>query len=584
MTLTLGTADDDLARLRNAAATHRVVNLVGPLGVGKTRLLARLDESVHVVDHVDDPAATPDPFDGPVVFASRRPLRTRPAWADLPMATVHVRPWTDREIHAYATSRGLDEDAARVVVRYAGGVPLIAELLSVAVLDGAPVARPGGAADLAADLAAEEVVRRLRSERPAPPWRRILRLLAGVGVGDEELLDVEPDEFTALAALSVVTRTELGLRVAEPYRTVLDMSYRWRRPIEHRAALTRAGQHVHRRLAIADRHELRKKLAFEGIFLADEPYVRAMLFPARSALPPVEIAGAADADAIGRLIREWALESEFDLRATDRLVDTWLADTTSRFHICRDDDGAPAALANLVPFAEAESGGVEPVTQQHTEELLESAGGDGMFVITGFWPDEATGAAMLQRILGASIDRGKAVICTPKPEYQRLALGLGFAHHGTTRHDTYGNGHSTHVFSQSTKPGDLVEWLARIAELTGRRPPPSYLGTQLTEALERIRTPSRLARSPLLAAPHTPTVPALRDWLTAAVESLCAGTVPVDAEAGRILRDYYLGGAGSHRKVASRLHLSRATYFRRLAHGLAVVTERFGEDASLRLS
>jgi hypothetical protein len=39
------------------------------------------------------------------------------------------------------------------------------------VLDGAPVAHPDGAAD----LAAEEVVRRLRTERPVPPWRRMPR-------------------------------------------------------------------------------------------------------------------------------------------------------------------------------------------------------------------------------------------------------------------------------------------------------------------------------------------------------------------------------------------------------------------------
>lgn len=40
-----------------------------------------------------------------------------------------------------------------------------------------------------------------------------------------------------------------------------------------------------------------------------------------------------------------------------------------------------------------------------------------------------------------------------------------------------------------------------------------------------------------------------------------------------MLHTYYVRRAGGHDVVAHRLHLSRATYFRRLEHGLRRVAE-----------
>ncbi|GHI85300.1 hypothetical protein [Streptomyces xanthophaeus] len=44
--------------------------------------------------------------------------------------------------------------------------------------------------------------------------------------------------------------------------------------------------------------------------------------------------------------------------------------------------------------------------------------------------------------------------------------------------------------------------------------------------------------------------------------------------AGTILQAYYLGRGRTHHQVARRLHLSRATYFRRLRRGLALLVAR----------
>jgi hypothetical protein len=54
-----------------------------------------------------------------------------------------------------------------------------------------------------------------------------------------------------------------------------------------------------------------------------------------------------------------------------------------------------------------------------------------------------------------------------------------------------------------------------------------------------------------------------------------------DAEAGRVLTDYYIRRVGSHEVVAERLQLSRPTFYRRLQRGLALVVERLNDLGAL---
>lgn len=535
-----GTVDDDLARLRDSLTADRQVNLVGPLGSGKSTLLAALRPAVLVdmtvprapdrlraalaeraalvaVDAIDSAAALRRvrsilsthwcPAATRLVLASRSAVSGRCAWDAAPPATVTMTPWPDSRIDALAARRALgDPDGRRFVTRLAGGNPLVASCLIAAAHKGAP-------SPAATDHAADVITTRLATERPGTNWRRLLRVLAAAGFGDQELLDVDDAEFTSVAGLSIVTRARLGLTVEEPYRTILDLSYRWRRPLEHRTTLSVAGVHRIRMLSETSDHELRKDITMHGLFLSDEPHVRAMLFPPRPARPPVTVATDEDVDDIARLIHLWATDNELDRPATERLVNEWLQGSPRNFHVTRDDDGRPTALAHLVPFADAAAGGVEPVAQQFTGHFLTEP--DGTFVITGYWPDEASGAAMLHRIIEEGTDRGRMVVCTPTPEYQRLARAMGLTHHGTARDDTFGTGHTIHVFGQRMTPGDLPKWLAR---LTRHHRPPDYLTEELARALASLRARERLTRSPLLAAPHTATPAALRDWLTKQIE------------------------------------------------------------------
>src|SRR5258708_22552115 len=61
------------------------------------------------------------------------------------------------------------------------------------------------------------------------------------------------------------------------------------------------------------------------------------------------------------------------------------------------------------------------------------------------------------------------------------------------------------------------------------------------------------------------------------VNELSRSAHPRDAEAGRLLLDYYIKHVGSHEVVMERLYLSRPTFYRRLKHGLMLVGERLEE-------
>ncbi|MER7830346.1 hypothetical protein [Streptomyces sp. NPDC095602] len=101
----------------------------------------------------------------------------------------------------------------------------------------------------------------------------------------------------------------------------------------------------------------------------------------------------------------------------------------------------------------------------------------------------------------------------------------------------------------------------------------------MARALSRIGDPRALAESRLVGTPVTPTVSSLRTWLRDAVLEPGADGSPADAEAGAILQAY-LGGAANHHQVAVRLHLSRATYFRRLRRGHATLATRLATTAA----
>ncbi|WP_327418755.1 hypothetical protein [Streptomyces sp. NBC_01233] len=139
-------------------------------------------------------------------------------------------------------------------------------------------------------------------------------------------------------------------------------------------------------------------------------------------------------------------------------------------------------------------------------------------------------------------------------------------------------------------PGAAADWMAgEVLERLGRerpgqrwrhalRPgqdaPVRDVPVLVARALARLGDPAELARSPLPACAGIGSPAGLRAWLRDALAELAAAEAPADAEAGAILQAYYLGRSRTHHQVARRLHLSRATNFRRLRRGLALVAAR----------
>jgi hypothetical protein len=103
-------------------------------------------------------------------------------------------------------------------------------------------------------------------------------------------------------------------------------------------------------------------------------------------------------------------------------------------------------------------------------------------------------------------------------------------------------------------------------------------------ALDALGEPGALAASPLVRLPvitveGSAAAAELRSLLLDVVSELAAARAPRDAEAGRLLADYYVKRVGSHELIAERLHLSRPTFYRRLQRGLTLVAERLDELA-----
>ena len=114
------------------------------------------------------------------------------------------------------------------------------------------------------------------------------------------------------------------------------------------------------------------------------------------------------------------------------------------------------------------------------------------------------------------------------------------------------------------------------------RDPESTVRPQLVKAaLDDLGTPERLGRSPLALLPGVSrggsAASDLRALLVDVIADLAASAAPRDAEAGRLLLDYYVKRVGSHEVIMERLHLSRPTFYRRLQRGFALVAERLDE-------
>ncbi|WP_151770067.1 hypothetical protein [Streptomyces abyssomicinicus] len=596
------------AALRAAVGKHHLLNLTGPLGSGKSWLAARLPQATVldlsvprareavpaalaedtgdplVLDSVDgaDALAAVEPVRSrprhggrPVLLVSRCSLLSRSGWTLSGTAVLSVSAWPDERIGRLAadTAQVTDAQGQDLVVRLAAGNPMIAAAACRALHAGVSPRATGAVAD----VAAQEITDRLARELPTGLWQPALDALATMWAGDETLLGADRRLFDAVGGLSVVHRTELGLAVAEPFRSVVELAHRWRRPVTHRGSRTRTLAYRKRLLATEPVAAHRSRLA-EGIMaLSDSTAVRETFFPASPSTGTVRPATPGDSGTVGELMYAWARHGGLDTGRTDRMVERWLHDDPAGFHLVQDPDGRAMGLAGLFHVGEHTINSVETLLQEHTDELLERRRSIGTMLLgAAYCPDRGMRAQLLRCLFRQVVSRGQLLtISTPSPDYQRLLRGLRFHRHGTTTDDIYRCGRKPEIYSQDFGPHAIPAWVDRLAPATGgpdgsRR----SLGREVGRALADIHDAARLSDSPLLSTARTSTVADLQSWLRENVRALAASDVLEDAEAGWILLHYYLGRRRTHQQLTLQLHLSRATYFRRLRHGLDVLGSR----------
>jgi hypothetical protein len=588
--------DDVVARARAACgdvdpAGVRVVNLHGPLGAGKTHALDRLVASGTVLDLVIDGVDGDRAVDaargrierlGPgsvAVVAGRRPLTA--AESRIRVHAIAVPRWTPDAVRALVTAYGTDADTTELVVSLADGVPLVADRIARMLGAGTPPDAVGALAD----AAAREVVRRLASEDPDPPAAP-LYAAAVAGPVDEELLAAvagpEPGSFDRLGALSIVVPHPTGLAVAEPYRTLFDLGYAWRHPIRHRALRARGNLHRYARIEAADDRS-RAALTDDVLCVSTDPEVRHTFFPVPR--PPVahrvriRPAGPADGDAVDRAMSEWARHEGLDRRCVSRLLDLWVAQPVPGFDLLVDEDDRVRGMVNLTAIGDGTRPALDRLLQQHAEPLIapEADGYPdrtgtviGMMITEG--DDQALRAMLLRHIVRTGVMHRRLIVSTSWGPYQQLANRIGLPRVGATRTDAYRCGRTSDIFAQTFTAGALAAWLPSLNPAPADVPAAAPVRvSDIRAALRDIRDTGRLAANPLLAGTTLGSAPELAAFLREEIAALAASGSAVDADAGRALTAYYLLRTAGHDGAAHRLHLSRATYFRRLDHGLTAL-------------
>ncbi|MFI1014668.1 hypothetical protein [Streptomyces sp. NPDC020965] len=611
--------------LRAALERHRLVNLTGPLGSGKSWLVSRLRSArvldlsrpdgvaavpealaettgqPLVIDGVDGPAALSAlsslsglsglssrsagvrPMGGtggtdarPLLLVSRLSLLAHPDWTLSGAMVLGIPSWPDERIRHLTVHAQLADPRARdLVVRLAGGNPLIAGAACRALHAGASPDAPGAVAD----QVTREIVERLSREEPVDRLQPALERLATMWSGDRELLKADRELFDALGRLSLVTRTELGLTILEPFRSVIEQAHRWRQPAAHKGSWARALAHRRKQLAGESGVTRHSRLAEGAMALSGDDTIRETLFPASPSTGLIQTAAPGDADAIGGLMHQWARQGGMDTRRTDRLVDQWLRDDPAGFRLARDADGRAVGVMGLVRVADRTVHSVEPLLQQHTDQLLDRQRAESLVLGAAFCPDRGLHARLLRDLLHHVMANSLLLtVSTPNPHYQKLLSRLRFQQHGTTNDDVYRCGRKPEIYSQDFGRDAIADWVGRLFHASDRQASRPPTGREVGRALAHIGDADRLAQSPLLIRPRTATVPDLRDWLRDGVRTLADSDIPEDAEAGWILLHYYLGRPQTHQQLACRLHMSRATYFRRLRHGLDVLGRRLAAE------
>jgi hypothetical protein len=540
------------------------------------------------------------PADALVVLAGRRPPEAdwfQGGWERV-VVELELGPFGDADARRLAGVHGVEDEATvRRLVEWAEGSPLALAL-------GADAARGGGwtpeRLEGRPDLV-RAILRRLGEAELEGADQDVLDVAAvartvSAALLREVLPDVDADEAEAwLRSRTFAERVGGAVALHDLVRRALRADLRRRAPERERELRRRVADHLHDRAARGE-----PRLIADLADLVEAPAVRWGMGAEGSVRHRVDGLRDGDLDVLRTLSRERIPDStEEDFAAWWTPTAALLSAAADRAVVVRDAADRLAGLAFAVtPFnapaaAEADrqlgpwlaharehAPGGRALLWRDCIDFTSAREGDLASPVLGLMNT----AVVLRSGLGnprwsyLPIDPGNAAA-------RAFAEGVG-ATHAAGLDVRWEGGRGLECWILDSGPGGMLGGFraAVYAELglappaPADPPPPAAAGAPITagdvrDALRNLEQPLELASSPL-ARGTTPEERAAS--VRAALEAAAAGAFgdsPDEALLRDVLRRGYLDGQGGHEAAWYDLHLSRATYFRRLRTASARVAD-----------
>jgi class 3 adenylate cyclase len=323
---------------------------------------------------------------------------TTPGWEGL-FRDVELRSLDPDDALRLLEQRGLGEEQAARVNRFARGHPLALELAAAALrtqpdLDIAPGPPPKILPQLTAAFLAGLPARTAEAVEAASTVRRVtepaLAALLGAPTG--------ADRFDDIRELPFVEMTAEGLALHDVVRDTIAQDLARRDPERHRRYLLRAWRFLNCESHLTATLDLWRHTA-DLIFLIQSPFVREGFFPAGSSEVRVEPATPSDAEAILGIVAETAPEEL-------GLLQAWWDGLPDAFHVARDGAGTIIGFYLLFEAGVADPAlaDADPLTRAWLDHLRREPVAEGERVLflrrwlvrgTGELPSPAQGACWL---------------------------------------------------------------------------------------------------------------------------------------------------------------------------------------------
>jgi hypothetical protein len=501
-----------------------------------------------------------------VVFASRQPPDegwSQDGWEAV-TRSLALGPLEDADAHALLSARGVPDEAQGELVRHAAGSPLALELLA-----GSPGASHSSVTDPEGTI--RVLVSRLTGAELDPGHRDVL-LVASIArlITAPLLAEVLPDHDATTALRWLATRSFAeplggGYTIHELVRRAVRAELRHREPERERVLRRAIADHLYTRAAAGD-----TMLSIDLAHLLENPVLRwgyswmgADRFSADGLRP-------GDVELIERRMIESGRGVWWELSAD--MVDA----APLRWAVVRDLQDEPAGFAVAMTPANAPAAAWEH--RQLGPWLLHAR--DELRTKNAILWQAATvldpaGNPMVQAMLGM-IGVLRSGLSNPSYSYlpinSELPGALEFARALGARHlpeldtKTVAGAFECHLVEYGAT-GILGLQRDVVYLETGAQPPAMRsfdVADAVRAALRNLDRPDELARNPLATGTGTgERAGSVRETLRLRVDATF-GEGPDERLLHAVMTRGYLDPATTHEQAADELHVSRATYFRKL--------------------